>query len=109
MGYAYKCIAAPRRAKKGKGHRTPADALAAAFEAVLSEHAAAGWEYVRTDLAPMEARRGLFGGVTETHQAVMIFRRRLAAAADPVLDLGAEGTPVEPEIAVPQLGAARID
>jgi hypothetical protein len=108
MPYAYKCVAAPRRAKKGKTHRTPADALAAAFEAVLSDHAAEGWEYLRTDLAPMEARRGLFGGVVETHQAVMIFRRALAPAAEPAPDFDAPAR-TRAEAAIPQLGAARID
>ncbi len=108
MSYAYKCVAAPRRAKKGKGYRTPADALAAAFEAVLSDQAAEGWEYLRTDLAPMEARRGLFGGVVETHQAVMIFRRALGAAAEPAPDFETPARARE-DAAIPQLGAARID
>ena len=114
MRYAYKCVPAPRRAKKGKGQRSPAEALAAAFEAVMAEHAAAGWEYVRTDLAPMEARRGLFGGVTETHQAVMVFRRVLAASTEPLRDMPLEPKKlepkkIEPDAPIPQLGAARID
>jgi hypothetical protein len=111
MRYAYKCVPAPRRAKKGKGHKNPAEALAAAFEAVMAEHAAAGWEYLRTDLAPMEARRGLFGGLIETHQGVMVFHRAAAPApaAEPTLDLGRGAEPAEGAGRIPELGAARID
>ena len=119
-GYTYKCVAAPRRAKKSRDHRTPADALVAAFEAAIAEQAAAGWEYLRTDLVPMEAKSGWMGPVSETHQGVMVFRRRVAAAArldsdddrparpraEPVLGRP-RAEPAAPE--VPKLGAARIE
>lgn len=120
--YTYKCVAAPRRAKKTRHHRTPAEALVAAFEAAIAEQAAAGWEYLRTDLVPMEAKSGWMGPVTETHQGVMVFRRRAAPAApryesedddlplrpraEPVLGRP-RAAPVAPE--VPKLGAARIE
>lgn len=81
--WSYKCAPAPRRARRGKGHKTAADALVAAFDAVLAEHAAEGWEYLRCDLIPMETKRGLFGGREETHQGVMVFRRPAAPAARP--------------------------
>lgn len=118
--YTYKCVAAPRRAKKSREHRSPAEALAAAVEAAIAEQAAAGWDYLRTDLVPMETKSGWMGPVTETHQGVMVFRRRTAPAprtepdddrpvrarAEPVL-----GRPrTEPAAAeVPKLGAARIE
>jgi hypothetical protein len=106
MSYAYKCVAAPRRARKSKGHKSAADSFCATFETVLSEHGAAGWEYLRTDLVPMETRKGLLGGLIEAHQGVMVFRRPLAPAAQPMLDLTEQ---IEGEPQAPKLGAARID
>lgn len=93
----YKCVPVPRRPKKARGHKTPCDAMAAAMETILNAEAAQGWEYLRTDLVPMEHRHGLFGAVQESHQAVMIFRRVAAAA------------PADADFAIPPLGAARID
>ena len=116
MPWVYRCVAAPRRVRKGwKG--SAADAFAAAFEAAIAEQAAGGWEYVRTDLAPMEATAGFFGRPVETHQAVMVFRRsapgmaaseRGGPASTRTLAPGdAEPARREPEI--PRLGAARLD
>jgi hypothetical protein len=117
--YHYKCVAAPRRAKKSREHRSPSDALVAAFEAAIAVEAAAGWEYLRTDLVPMEAKSGWFSPLTETHQGVMIFRRpaegstRIETLEDrparPRAEprLGRPAVPDEPE--VPRLGAARIE
>lgn len=109
--YRYKCVAAPRRAKKTRDHKTPADALAAAFEAAIAREAAQGWEYLRTDLAPMEARAGWFGGLTETHQGVMVFRRAVAASAEEFRDSRAapRGLGLDDAPEIPRLGAARID
>lgn len=114
MAWIYRCVAAPRRVRKGwKG--SAADAFAAAFEAVLAEQAAAGWEYLRTDLAPMEAKAGLFGRPVETQQAVMVFRRpapgaevdERAVMAATMARLSTPPSRREPEI--PRLGAARIE
>ncbi|TVQ57042.1 MAG: hypothetical protein EA355_05375 [Rhodobacteraceae bacterium] len=125
--YSYKCVAAPRKARKGKGFKSAADAFVAAFETAIAEQAAQGWEYLRTDLVPMEAKHGFFSQTTETHQGVMVFRRPAhgAEAAHPSVAPGAsppassfgvarpEPAPPsltpddEPEI--PRLGAARID
>lgn len=109
--YRYKCVAAPRRAKKTRDHKTPADALAAAFEAVIAREAAQGWEYLRTDLAPMEARAGMLGGVTETHQGVMVFRRPIAASAEDLRESRSapRGLGLDDAPEIPRLGAARID
>ncbi|MFN3612990.1 MAG: DUF4177 domain-containing protein [Rubrimonas sp.] len=118
--YVYKCLPAPRRVKKTREHRTPADAFSAAMQAVLNAEAAEGWEYVRTDLAPMEVRQGLFGGTTETHQAVLVFRRAAGgqmASASMAPDLAVRATPeAAPPVRrehgaaeIPRLGAARID
>ena len=94
----YKCVPVPRRPKKTRAHRTPADAMAQAMQEILNAEAAQGWEYLRTDLVPMEHRTGLLSGVQESHQAILIFRRaaRSARAAEPALD-------------IPRLSAARID
>lgn len=118
--YAYKCVPAPRRVRKSREHRTPAEAFCAAVQAAINAEAADGWEYVRTDLAPMEVRQGLFGGVTETHQAVLVFRRpaqTMATSAAPGLqrprhasaETAAPGRDVEIAPEIPRLGAARID
>ena len=94
----YKCVPVPRRPKKARGQKAPADAMAAAMEAIMNDEAAQGWEYLRTDLVPMEHRAGLLSSVQESHQAIMVFRRVVATprAAEPALD-------------IPRLGAARID
>jgi hypothetical protein len=101
-GWLYRCVPAPRRAKKAKGQKHPAEALAAAMEAAITAEAAQGWEYLRTDLVPMEAKSGLFGPMQESHQGVMVFRRPA-----PVADVEPRGRArgAEP----PRLGAARID
>ena len=112
MRYAYKVVAAPRRAKRGKGFKTPAEAFCGAFEAVLAEHGDAGWEYLRTDLVPMEARHGLLGGLRETHQGVMVFRRPLEAAPSRAIEPISEPGPAprrEEPVSPPPLGAARLD
>jgi hypothetical protein len=93
----YKCVPVPRRPKKARGQKTPADVMAGAMEAIINAEAAQGWEYQRTDLVPMEVRHGLFGAVQESHQAVMIFRRQHNRA------VAVEEPPIPP------LGAARID
>lgn len=105
--YTYKCVPAPRRPKKSRESRTPAEALAAAVQAVLVEHGAQGWEYVRTDLLPMEHKPGLLSAVQETHQGVMVFRRPLPPAVEDRGEPLARPAPAAPDI--PRLGAARID
>jgi hypothetical protein len=101
-GWRYRCVAAPRKAKASRAHRAPADALLAAIEAAIAAEAAQGWEYVRTDLVPMESKAGFFGPVSETHLGVMVFRRPADAAPAP--SLRAE---IEAEAPPPRLGAAR--
>jgi len=100
--YLYKCVAAPRRPKRRKGDRSPAEALAGAMEAIMAEQAAAGWEYLRCDTVPVEARAGLFSAMAETHQSVMVFRRPRPPATQ---GQTAARLAAEP----PALGAARLD
>jgi hypothetical protein len=121
--YAYKCVAAPRKARKTREHRTPAAALVAAMEEAIATEAASGWEYLRTDLVPMEAKSGWFSTVVETHQGVMVFRRavggpaRAASGEAPHEEAHRRAEPrigrPRPEAAddpdIPSLGAARIE
>jgi hypothetical protein len=98
--WRYKCVAAPRKARRSRTHRDPADALLAAIDAAIAVEAAQGWEYLRTDLVPMEAKAGLFSAATETHLGVMVFRKPADGGdgeADPAPRQG------------PRLGAARGD
>ena len=119
--FAYKCVAAPRRARKSREHRTPTACLVASMEEAIAAEAAAGWEYLRTDLIPMEAKSGWFSPMTETHQGVMIFRRAVGGPSpDEAREERPGGERAEPRLGrprpdqtpegeVPQLGAARIE
>lgn len=110
--YEHRCVPAPRRVKRRRGEKTPAEALARAVAEVLDAQAAEGWEYLRADLMPLETRQGLFSAVVETHQSVMVFRRAVATAAPqqpaaPQTQRPADAGPLMPEF--PSLGAARRD
>jgi hypothetical protein len=105
QGWLYRCVPAPRRAKKGKGHKSAVEALAAAMEAAISAEAAQGWEYLRTDILPMEAKAGLFSATAESHQAMLVFRRPAPPEASAVDAAPRDRRVVEG----PRLGAARID
>lgn len=120
MDYRYKCVPAPRKARRTREHRTDAEALVAAMEAAIAVEAAQGWEYLRTDVVPMQTRSGLFGAATETHQGVMVFRRPASPRAwddepaprrreGPVPDLAPRGRNEPPATDIPRLGAARVD
>lgn len=77
MGYEYKAIGAPEKGRKRRGAKTRSDRVAAALETILETEAKDGWEYLRTDLIPVEERSGWFGRSQEVHRAVMVFRRAL--------------------------------
>ena len=81
MGYEYKCIGAPERPKRKRGAKTRSDRLAAAMEDLISAEAVDGWEYLRTDLVPVEERSGWFSRSQEVHRAVLVFRRAKEAPA----------------------------
>ena len=90
MAFEYKTVAAPERAKKRRGAKTRTERVALAFEDLLNEHGVDGWEYLRTDLLPVEERTGMFSRVHEAHRAVMVFRRPLAKASHGLFDRDAE-------------------
>lgn len=77
MKYEYKAVGAPEKGKRKRGARSASARVAAAFEEILSEEAVDGWEYLRTDLLPVNERAGIFSRAQETHRAVMVFRRAL--------------------------------
>ena len=84
-GYEYLVVPAPRRAPKIKGVREAAERFAIAMAEVMNEAGRDGWEYLRTDSLPMEARTGWLGGRTVTTQELLVFRRPVEedAAVEP--------------------------
>ena len=80
MVYEYKCVGAPEKGKRTKGARTRSDRVALVMQEIIAEEAVDGWEYMRTDLVPVEEKAGLFSRTVEVHRAVLIFRRALAPA-----------------------------
>ncbi|MEM9139650.1 MAG: DUF4177 domain-containing protein [Pseudomonadota bacterium] len=81
MSYEYKCVGAPERGKRRRGAKTRSDRVANAMEEMIVAEAVDGWEYMRTDLVPVEERAGWFGRTHEVHRAILIFRRSLEASA----------------------------
>lgn len=81
MAFEYKCVAAPEKAKRKRGAKTRTERVAHAMEELIGREAADGWEYMRTDLVPVEERSGLFGRPTEVHRAILVFRRGSSAGS----------------------------
>ena len=81
MAFEYKTVAAPERPKRRCGAKTRTERVAMAVEDLLNEHAVDGWEYLRTDLLPVEERYGVLSRTREVHRAVMVFRRPLPGVA----------------------------
>lgn len=72
--YEYRVIPAPRRGEKAKGIKTPEARMAQAMETRLNALGEEGWEYLRSDVVPMEERAGLTSKTVSYH-TVLIFRR----------------------------------
>jgi len=72
--YEYRVIPAPRRGEKAKGVKTPEARMAQAMETRLNALGEEGWEYLRSDVVPMEERAGLTSKSVSYH-TVLIFRR----------------------------------
>ncbi|MEM7059045.1 MAG: hypothetical protein AAF557_15775 [Pseudomonadota bacterium] len=81
MAYEYKCVGAPEKGKRRRGAKTRSDRVANAMEITIQAEAVDGWEYLRTDLIPIEERSGMFKRPQEVHRAVMVFRRALGREA----------------------------
>ena len=72
MTYEYKCVGAPEKGKRKRGAKTRSDRVANAMEQTILAEAVDGWEYLRTDLIPIEERGGMFKRPQEVHRAVMV-------------------------------------
>jgi hypothetical protein len=72
--YEYRVIPAPRKGEKARGIKTPEARMAQAMESRLNAFGQDGWEYVRSDVVPMEERAGLTSKNVSYH-TVLIFRR----------------------------------
>ena len=77
--YEYKVLAAPRRAKRAKGAKTPAERFAVMLSELMNTEARDGWEYVRADTLPAEEKKGMLSNPTEVYQTVLVFRRAVSS------------------------------
>lgn len=96
MSYEYLVVPAPRTAPRVKGVRGAAERFALAVAEVMNEAGRDGWEYLRTDTLPMEARAGWLGGRAVTPQELLVFRR--APSSDALPDDGAPAAPGAPSV-----------
>ncbi len=90
--YEYLTVPAPRKGEKAKGVKTPEARIAQAMQSLLNEKGAAGWEYLRADLIPMDERAGITSKVVNYH-TLLVFRRQL----DGPITLPEDSLPVEAE------------
>ncbi|QOL80677.1 DUF4177 domain-containing protein [Pseudooceanicola spongiae] len=77
--YDYKVMPAPTRGTKARGIKTAEGRFANAFEELLNEMAAKGWEYQRAETLPQEERQGLTG-TSSSFRNLLVFRRAAAHA-----------------------------
>ncbi len=95
-GYNYKTIAAPRRLKKVKGVKGQDALLAHSVEELIAVEAAQGWEYLRADTFPVEAKGGMFSKPVVTERAVLVFRKPIAVQmAQPVAAQPGQPAPLQ--------------
>lgn len=77
--FEYKVVPAPKKGQRGKGVKGADARFAHALEQLMNEHAATGWEYLRTDTLPAEERSGIASRTT-VYQNMLVFRRTTEAA-----------------------------
>ncbi|MEO0911431.1 MAG: DUF4177 domain-containing protein [Pseudomonadota bacterium] len=73
--YEYKVVAAPRKARRAKGARTPQDRFARTLTDVINAEAASGWEYLRAESLPVDEKKGMLSSATESYHSVLVFRK----------------------------------
>lgn len=104
MAYEYKTVGGPERGTRKRGCKTASDRVAAAMQDLIQHEAMEGWEYLRTDLLPVEERQGLFGRRQTMHCSVLVFRRpvpgRLAAERE-IHAPAPQVSPLRPDAAEP--------
>jgi hypothetical protein len=79
MSFEYKCVGAPERPKRLRGTWSRSDRVALAMQEIIDAEAVDGWEYLRTDLVPVEEKASFFSRTQEVQRAVLIFRRDAVA------------------------------
>jgi len=79
--FEYRVVPAPERGAKVKGLKRTPDRFAHALTEIMNRLGADGWEYLRAETLPCEERSGLTGRRT-TVQNMLVFRRRVTAAAE---------------------------
>lgn len=84
--YEYRVIPAPTRGAKAKGVKSAEARFAHSVEETMNTMAAEGWEYHRAETLPSTERAGLTS-TTTTWRNLLVFRRKVAAAAAPVQPL----------------------
>src|SRR5690625_3233101 len=80
MNYEYKCVGAPEEPRRQRGVRAWSDRVALAMQEAITAEAVDGWEYMRTDILPVEEKDGFFSRVRRIQRAVLIFRREIGEA-----------------------------
>jgi hypothetical protein len=109
MTFEYKCVGGPERPKRQRGI-SRSERVALAMQEIIRAEAVDGWEYLRTDLVPVEEKAGLFSRTHEVHRAVLVFRRESGAArlARPTLTRGFAPDPEPPVPLEPEPPEERI-
>lgn len=114
MAYEYKTVAGPDKGKRKARGRKVGERVAEAMEDIIREETAAGWDYLRTDVVPVEERASFFSRRRTIHCPVLVFRRQLGARAEPRPELAQRAArifasaraemreAVEPQISVPR-------
>jgi hypothetical protein len=103
MSFEYKCVGGPERPMRQRG-TSRSERVALAMQEIIGAEAVDGWEYLRTDLVPVEEKAGLFSRRHDVHRAVLVFRRERTAAR-PERQTLARGLAADPEPPA-SLGAA---
>lgn len=75
MNYEYLVRPAPKRAKKNKAARNPAEKLALALTDIMNEMAEDGWEFVRSETLTVIEKSGVLSKASEYLESVLVFRR----------------------------------
>lgn len=78
--YEYRVIAAPRKAARAKGARTPQDKFARTLTDVINGEANLGWEFQRAESLPVDEKKGMLSAATESYHSVLVFRREIKSA-----------------------------
>lgn len=96
--FEYKVVAAPRKAKRAKGARTPKDRFARTLTDVINAEAREGWEYLRAESLPVDEKKSMLSSPTEAYHAVLVFRKAVSNR----YETHTESIPKEDRVSAPQ-------